>query len=105
MTFERAYVLIVDTDADRITAAVRGCGDALPAPAIVARSGDDAARILVQLGPPAVLMIALALPDRDGLSVIESLRRVDADAAVIAWAAERDLREFATNRLDRKSVV
>jgi DNA-binding NarL/FixJ family response regulator len=101
MTLERAYVLIVDADADHIAAAVRGCGDALPVPAVVARSGDDAARILLQLGPPAVMMIALALPDRDGLSVIESLRRVDADAAVIAWGADRDLREYAANRLAR----
>jgi CheY-like chemotaxis protein len=99
MTLDRAYVLIVDTDADHIAAAVRSCGDALSVPTFVARSGDDAVRILQQLGPPALLMTALALPCRDGLSVIESLRRIDDNAAVIAWTADRELREYVSNRL------
>ena len=94
-----SYVLIVDTDADRIAAAVRGCGDALPMPTLVARNGDDAIRILQQFGPPAVLMAALTLPDRDGFAVIESLRRIDDNAAVIAWAGDRELREYAANWL------
>jgi CheY-like chemotaxis protein len=99
MTLDREYVLIVDDDADRIAAAVRGCGEACPVPTIVARSGADATRLLEQLGPPAVLMTSLALPDRDGLSVIESLRRIDAAAPVIAWSADRELREYAASRL------
>jgi CheY-like chemotaxis protein len=96
-----SYVLIVDADADRVAAAIRGVGDALPAPALVARNGDDAMRILRQFGPPALLMTALALPGQDGLSVIESLRRIDDNAPVIAWAADRDLREYAASRLPR----
>jgi CheY-like chemotaxis protein len=99
MTLDREYVLIVDDDADRIAAAVRGCGEACPVPTIVARSGADATRLLEQLGPPAVLMTSLALPDRDGLSVIESLRRIDAAAPVVAWSADRELREYAASRL------
>jgi CheY-like chemotaxis protein len=107
MTLDRAsdvirpasYILIVDTDADRIDAAVRGCGEALARPTVVARNVDDAIRILRQFGPPAVLIATLALPDQDALSVIESLRRIDADAPVIAWAADRELREYAANLL------
>ena len=99
MRLEREYVLIVDDDADRIAAAVRGCGEVCPVPTIVARSGADATRLLEQLGPPAVLMTSLALPDRDGLSVIESLRRIDAAAPVVAWSADRELREYAASRL------
>jgi GAF domain-containing protein len=94
-----AYILIVDTDADRIDAAVRGCGEALAVPTVVARNVDDAIRILLQFGSPAVLMVSLALPDHDGVSVIESLRRIDADVPVIAWAADRELREYAANVL------
>jgi CheY-like chemotaxis protein len=101
MKFDSGYILIADTDADRIAAAVRGCGDALPVPTLVARSGDDAIRILQQCGPPTVLLTALALPGRDGLSVIESLHRLDANAAVIAWTADRDMREYAVNQLAR----
>ena len=94
-----SYILIVDTDAERIDAAVRGCGQALAVPTVVARNVDDAIRILLQFGPPAVLMVSLALPHQDGVSVIESLRRVDADAPVIAWAADREVREYAANLL------
>ena len=94
-----SYVLIVDNDADCIAAAVRGAGDALSVPTLVARSGDDAIRILEQFGAPAVLMAALALPDRAGLSVIESLHRIDENAAVIAWTTDRGLREYAASRL------
>jgi GAF domain-containing protein/GGDEF domain-containing protein len=94
-----SYILIVDTDAERIDAAVRGCGEALAVPTVVARNVDDAIRILLQFGSPAVLMVSLAVPDQDGLSVIESLRRVDPDAPVIAWAADRDVREYAANLL------
>jgi CheY-like chemotaxis protein len=99
MTLEREYVLIVDDDADRVAAAVRGCGEAFPGPTLVARSVDDAIRLLRQLGPPAVLMAALTLPDGDGLSVIEALRCIDENAAVIAWAADRELREYAASRI------
>jgi DNA-binding response OmpR family regulator len=94
-----SYVLIVDNDADCIAAAVRGAGDALSVPTLVARSGDDAIRILEQFGAPAVLMAALALPDRAGLSVIESLHRIDENAAVIVWTTDRGLREYAASRL------
>jgi hypothetical protein len=94
-----SYVLIVDTDADSIAAAVRGTGDALPMPTLVARNGGDAIRILEQFGAPVVLMVALALPDRDALSVIESLRHIDGNAAVIAWASDRGLREYAASQL------
>jgi CheY-like chemotaxis protein len=99
MSFGSGYILIVDTDADRIAAAVRGCGDALPVPTLVARSGDDAIRSLQQFGPPVLLMTALALPDPDGLTVIESLRRMDAEAPVIAWTTDREMREYAVSQL------
>jgi len=94
-----SYVLIVDSDPDRVAAAVRGCGEALPVPTMIARNGDDAIRILEQFGAPAVLVAALALPGREGLTVIESLRSIDGDAPVIAWAEDRELREYAMNRL------
>ena len=99
MKFDNGYILIVDTDADCIAAAVRGCGDALAAPTFIARSGDDAIQILKQCGAPTLLMTSLALPGRDALSVIESLRRIDDTAAVIAWTPDREMREYAVSQL------
>jgi len=93
-----AYVLIVDTDPDRIAAAVRGC-EALPLTTVISRSGEDATRILQQLGAPALSIVTMTLPGRDGLGVIETLRRLDDDAPVIACAEDRALREYAVSRL------
>ena len=100
MTLERAsYILILDTDQDRIAAAVRGSGDALPLPTLVVREADDAVRVIRQFGAPAVLMTTLAMSGGGSFSVIESLRCADSDAAVIAWAEDRDLREYAASQL------
>jgi CheY-like chemotaxis protein len=94
-----SYVLIVDTDADRIAKAVRECSDVLPTQLLIARDGDDAVRMLTQFGPPAILIVALTLPGKDSLAVIEALRSVDEGAAIIAWADDRELREYAASRL------
>jgi len=93
------YILIVDTDRDRIARTARECADVLPAQLVIVRNGDDAVRMLTQFGPPAILIAALSLPGRDGLAVIDALRRVDESAGVIAWAADRELREYAACRL------
>lgn len=93
------YVLITDHDGDRIARTVRECVDVLPAPIIVVRDGDDAIRMLAQFGPPTLLVTSLLLPGKDGLSVIEALRRIDDTAAVIAWAGDRDVREYAACRV------
>ena len=90
-----SYVLIADTDGDRIARTVRECVDALPVRLVVARDGDDAIRMLGQFGPPALLVASLSLPGKDGLAVIEALRKVDDTAAVIALAGDREMREYA----------
>jgi GAF domain-containing protein len=94
-----SYILVADTDADRIARAVRESAEAAPMPIMVARDGDDAIRMLSQFGAPRLLIAALSLPVRDGLSVIEALRRTDESAGVIAWATDRELREYAAYRL------
>jgi CheY-like chemotaxis protein len=94
-----SYLLIADTDADRIARTVRECAEAAPMPVMIARDGDDAIRMLSQFGPPRLLIAALSLPVRDGLSVIDALRRIDDSTGVIAWATDRELREYATYRL------
>jgi len=94
-----SYLLIADTDADRIARTVRECAEAAPMPVMIARDGDDAIRMLSQFGPPRLLIAALSLPVRDGLSVIDALRRIDESTGVIAWATDRELREYAAYRL------
>jgi CheY-like chemotaxis protein len=93
------YVLVADTNVER--AAI--CLDAIrpfKAGVLVARDGDEAARILERFGPPILLIIDLSLTRRDGFAVIEGLRANRwARTEVIAWAAFRELSEFASQRL------
>jgi len=94
-----SYTLIADTDGDRIARTVRECVEVLPARLVIARDGDDAIRMLGQFGPPALLVASLSLPGKDGLAVIDALRKIDEAAAVIAFAGDREMREYATSQV------
>jgi len=90
-----SYILIVDTNSDRIARTVRECVETLAVRLLVARDGDDAIRMLAQLGAPVLLIVALSLPGKDGFSVIDALRRLDDSVAIVAFADDRELREYA----------
>ena len=98
------YVLVADTNVER--AAI--CLDAIrqfKAGVLVARDGDEATRILERFGPPILLIIDLSLTRRDGFAVIEALRSHHwARTEIIAWAAFRELSEFAAQRLSGLNV-
>lgn len=96
-----SYVLIVDTDSDRIARAVRECADILPARLVVTRDGDDAVRMLTQFGAPVLLVAALSLPGKDGFAVIDAVRRLDDTVAIVAFADDREVREYAACRLSQ----
>ncbi len=98
------YALVADADAGRIGVAVEECSRLLPWRVCIARDGHDAVRIAMQFGAPALLMISLDVPGRTGVSVVEALLRMDDSLAVIAWSAERDLREYAVSSLSRRSI-
>jgi CheY-like chemotaxis protein len=99
-----SYVLIADTNSDRIARTVRECVETLPVRLLVARDGDDAVRMVAQLGAPMISIVALSLPGKDGLSVIDALRRLDDGAAIVAFADDRELREFTACRLSNARV-
>ena len=72
---------------------------------LVARDGDEATRILDRFGPPILLIIDLSLARRDGFAVIEGLRAQGRGRTeIIAWAAFRELSEFAAQRLSGLNV-
>ena len=101
---ELPYVLVADTNVER--AAV--CLDAIRrfrAGVLVARDGEEAARILDRFGPPILLIVDLSLARRDGFAVIEGLRsQKRGRTEIIAWAAFRELSEFAAQRLSGLNV-
>jgi len=101
---ELPYVLVADTNVER--AAI--CLDAIrrfKAGVLVARDGEEAARILDRFGPPILLIVDLSLARRDGFAVIEGLRaQRRGRTEIIAWAAFRELSEFAAQRLSGLNV-
>ena len=101
---ELPYVLVADTNVDRTAM----CLDAIrpfKSGVLVARDGDEATRILDRFGPPILLIIDLSLARRDGFAVIEGLRAQGCGRTeIIAWAAFRELSEFAAQRLSGLNV-
>ena len=101
---ELPYVLVADTNVERAAM----CLDAIrrfKAGVLVARDGEEAARILDRFGPPILMIIDLSLARRDGFAVIEGLRaQRRGRTEIIAWAAFRELSEFAAQRLSGLNV-
>jgi CheY-like chemotaxis protein len=101
---ELPYVLVADTNVERAAM----CLDAIrpfKAGVLVARDGDEATRILDRFGPPILLIVDLSLARRDGFAVIEGLRAQGRGRTeIIAWAAFRELSEFAAQRLSGLNV-
>jgi CheY-like chemotaxis protein len=101
---ELPYVLVADTNVERAAM----CLDAIRpfrAGVLVARDGEEATRILDRFGPPILLIIDLSLARRDGFAVIEGLRAQGRGRTeIIAWAAFRELSEFAAQRLSGLNV-
>jgi CheY-like chemotaxis protein len=101
---ELPYVLVADTNVERAAM----CLDAIrpfKTGVLVARDGDEATRILERFGPPILLIIDLSLGRRDGFAVIEGLRaQRRGRTEIIAWAAFRELSEFAGQRLSGLNV-
>jgi two-component system response regulator AtoC len=52
-----------------------------------AADGADALRALATVGPPTVIVLDLKLPDMTGLAVLEEIRRIRPDAAVVMMTA------------------
>ena len=67
---------------------------------LIARDGEQAIRAIERFGPPLLLIVDLALPVKDGFAVIEAVRRGEGQRSeVLAWAGSREMREYASARL------
>lgn len=67
---------------------------------LIARDADQALKLIERFGPPVLLIVDLALSAKGGFGVIEAVRRDGRrQSEVIAWAASREMREYAAARL------
>lgn len=94
------YVLVVDSQTERVSACLESVTP-FRVGFLVARDGAQAAGIVARFGAPLLLVVDLSLPGNDGFALIERIRDAHADrSAVLAWAASRELREYASARLN-----
>jgi diguanylate cyclase (GGDEF)-like protein len=93
------YVLVADAHDDR-AAFCREALSGFQLGLLIARDGDQASRALEKFGPPALLIVDLDLPVKNGLALIETLRADQRrHPGILAWASSRAMREYASARL------
>jgi diguanylate cyclase (GGDEF)-like protein len=94
------YALIADTNHERSLL----CTDAIKPfwlGVLIARSSQQAIRVIEQFGAPALLLVDLALPEAGGLPVVDAAAKAMTARVprIIAWSGSRELREYATSHL------
>ena len=97
-----SYVLVADRDLERGIFYHHLCAR-FRLGLLVAHDRDQAARIIEQFGPPALLVVDLTLTVMDGLSLVDSLpldpvTRDGRSTIVVAISESRQLYEFASAR-------
>ncbi len=96
---ELPYVLIADGSVDRAALCLESLRP-FRIGTVIARHGDEAARLLDRLGPPVLLIVDLSLSRTDGFTLVEAVRARDRmRTEILAWSESRALREFAASRL------
>jgi diguanylate cyclase (GGDEF)-like protein len=98
------YVLVVDADQERAAFCVEAAsGGQLGM--LIARDSEQAVRVIERFGHPALLIVDLAMAARNGFAVLDAVRRDEGRRPkIIAWAASRDMREYAAARMSGLDV-
>ena len=98
------YVLVADGDGER-AASCRESMEGSQLGLLVVRDGQQALRAIERFGPPAMLVVDLALSPGDAFEVIDTVRRDERrHPPIIAWASSRAMREYAAARLAGRDV-
>ena len=94
------YVLVADASPERVSLCMEAVRP-FQLGFLVARLGTQAIHAIERFGPPVLLIVDLSLAGADGFAVIDALVKKGGRAVteVIAWAASRELREYASSRL------
>jgi len=98
------YVLVVDSQADRAALCLEAVAP-FQIGFLKARDGQQAMGIIDRFGAPVLLVVDLSLPVNRGFELVEHLRGRHGDQSeVVAWAASRELREYAGARLRERGL-
>jgi diguanylate cyclase (GGDEF)-like protein len=100
VTRRLSYVLVADPSQDR-AAVYRAAANQSRLGLLVARSGEQAARVMEQFGPPVLLAVDMTAAEMQGVSLIEAAESTQLPMLVVAFSSSRAFREYSASRHER----
>jgi diguanylate cyclase (GGDEF)-like protein len=100
VTARLPYVLVADPNQERV-AVYRAAADHMRLGLLVARSGEQAARVMEQFGLPVLLAVDMTVAEMQGVALIETAEAKQQPMLVVAFSSSRALREYSASRHER----
>ena len=91
------YVLVADPSQER-AGVYRAAADQFRLGLLVARSGEQAARVMEQFGPPVMLVVDMTAAAMRGVALIEAAHAKQSPILVVAFSSSRGFREYCASR-------
>ena len=100
VTARLPYVLVADPSQER-AAVYRAAADHMRLGLLVARSGEQAAKVIDQFGLPVLLAVDMTVPEMQGVALIEAAEAKQQPVLVVAFSSSRAFREYSASRHER----
>ena len=100
VTTRLSYVLVADPSQER-AAVYRAAANQSRLGLLVARSGEQAARVMEQFGPPVLLAVDMTAAEMQGVSLVEAAETTQLPMLVVAFSSSRAFREYSASRHER----
>jgi diguanylate cyclase (GGDEF)-like protein len=94
------YVLVADPSEER-AGVYRAAASQSRLGLLVARSGEQAARVMEQFGPPVLLAVDMTAAEMQGVSLVEAAEAKQQPMLVVAFSSSRAFREYSASRHER----
>jgi len=99
-TVRLPYVLVADPSQER-AGVYRAAASQARLGLLVARSGEQAARVMEQFGPPVLLAVDMTASEMHGVALIEAAESTQQALLVVAFSPSRAFREYSASRHER----
>jgi diguanylate cyclase (GGDEF)-like protein len=100
VTTRLPYVLVADPSPER-AAVYRAAANHMRLGLLVARSGEQAAKVMDQFGLPVLLAVDMTVAEMQGVALIETAEAKQQPVLVVAFSSSRAFREYSASRHER----
>ena len=100
VTVRLPYVLVADPSQER-AGVYRASAEQFRLGLLVARSGEQAARVMEQFGLPVLLAVDMTAADMQGVALIDAAEAKQQPGLVVAFSSSRAFREYSASRHER----